>query len=538
MKLSELKPAEHIILEFQKPFSLDNYDLFLKAKKLPEANLKYDYRRDVYVLTTHRRFAGLLGIAAESNMPAPLQLPDFFRDYQRFIVSRALNAERYAIYADCGLGKTLMQLEFARQATHLTNGKALILCPLQIIPQTIEEQNLFYPNMMSIIQLRTREDLRGWLQDHGHEKLGITNYEKMVDGELPELNELAALIADESSIFKTGGGVIKWNILHSINGSSGMSPAAIPFRLSCTATPAPNDIMEYASQASYLGKLRNEGDILWTYFQRDKRGNWQVKPYAEEGFYRFLSSWSIYLRDPKAYGFHDVLCDIPQPDFHEIDIEPTPEQMRLEADIRKGRKFEGDMFGALNVGVVQRMKLSQIAKGFIYTKTGAQRVESRKPTVVADIIRQSVKNGHQVLVWTVFDEEGDILLETLDMKGARNLTGKMRAEDRISIIEDFRHGKLPVLMSKPELLGFGLNFQFCDVMVFNGWNDSYEQFYQAWKRIVRPGQKKRAQIYIPQIKSLEGMIWENIQRKRNRHEEDAARQEIIFRKIIMEEIAA
>lgn len=384
--------------------------------------------------------------------------------------------------------------------------------------------------------LSTREELVKWLADDtATSRLAITNYEKMIDGELPELNYLAGLICDESSIFKTGGGVIKWNILHSINGKSGMAPTSVEYRLSCTATPAPNDIMEYASQASFLGKLRNEGEILWTYFTRDKRGNWQVKPYAEDGFYRFMSSWSIYIRDPKHYGFADNLKDLPAPEFHNVEIEQTTEQKEYELEIRRAGT-RGDMFGDLNLGVVKRGKLSQLAKGFIYQKTGDPlRIFSKKPGVVADLIRTAVKMGEQVLVWTVFDEEGEILLEHLTDLNAVNLTGKMKMPDRISAIEDFRHGKLPVLISKAELLGFGLNFQFCSTMIFSGWNDSWEQFYQALKRCHRFGQKKALQVYIPYIPALEQDILNNVVRKKSNFEMDAMKQEYHFRKILIEQ---
>src|SRR3990167_11402603 len=122
---------------------------------------------------------------------------------------------------------------------------------------------------------------------------------------MPEMRRLSGVAFDESSRLKGGGGVIKWHLIRSCRG--------IEYKLSATATPAPNDTMEYASQASFLEKLRNEGEILWTYFSRDKYGTWSVKPHAREAFYRFMASWSIYLRDPKDYGFNDILATLPPP---------------------------------------------------------------------------------------------------------------------------------------------------------------------------------------------------------------------------------
>jgi hypothetical protein len=249
----------------------------------------------------------------------PLPLASYLFDYQRFIVAQALASKRYAIYADCGLGKTPMQLEFARQVADRTAGKVLIFAPGNVIEQTREEALKFYGYMADIRRLETRAELIAWLkapaEGNWFELQAITNYEKLIEGQLPELRHLAGLVLDESSILKSGGGVIKWNLIKSAKG--------IEYKLSCTATPAPNDIMEYASQAAFLEKLRTEGEILWTFFSRDKRGNWRIKPHAQAGFYRFLASWSIYLRDPKHYGWGDNLASIPEPVFLEHPIEPT-----------------------------------------------------------------------------------------------------------------------------------------------------------------------------------------------------------------------
>lgn len=518
--------SDELTLEFTRPFDLEKYALFLKAKTLPEKRLRYCWKNDKYVLITHMRYAKNLGITNEEYRPTDLPISDFLFDYQKFIVRQALASKRYAIYADCGLGKTAMFLEFARHVLYKTGGKVLVLSPLQIIPQTIEESVRFYGD--APVQIRTREDLLAWLADGDHaDRFAITNYEKLIEDVTPELNSLSGLICDESSIFKTGGGVIKWNIIKSVKG--------IEYKLSCTATPAPNDTMEYASQASFLGKLRSEGEIMWTYFQRDKQGNWHIKPYAREGFYRFLSSWSMYIRNPVHYGFADNLGSIPAPEFHTIEIEQTPEQKEEELKIRR-TKSENRMFGDLKVGVVKRMKLSQVAKGFLYNKDKTiTRIPSLKPAIVAEIISKAVSEGRQVLVWTVFDEEGEILLESLDaVINAKILSGKTPEHKRLEMIEDFRHDKVSVLISKPSLLGFGLNFQFCTAMVFSGWDDSFERFYQALKRAHRFGQTKSLQVYLPVIKNLEGAILDNVIKKKGNFEADALKHEAIFNKILKE----
>lgn len=519
-------------------FGLDGYELFLRAKKLPEHSIAYDWESDTYTIATPARYARLLGADAAAQERQKTELALHLFDYQRFIVARALEARRYAIYADCGLGKTAMLLEFGRHVVKL--GKVLILSPGEIIPQTIEEalygpaplrgkplefsadgvRRTFFawPYPQRVKRLNTRHELIEWLSD-GESDIGITNYEKLIEGVIPELRHLAGLICDESSILKSGGGVIKWNLIKSANG--------IEYKLSCTATPAPNDIMEYASQAAFLEKLRHEGEILWTFFTRDKRGNWRIKPHAREGFYRFLASWSIYLRDPKNFGWADNLADVPEPVVFEHPIPMTPSQ-RKQAQALFVRTGAG-LFGDKRMGVRERSKLSQLAKGFLYEGEAVGRVNSVKPKFIAELIEQEVGLGNQTLVWTVFDEEARILAKAIPHLRPAVIEGDTPIDERAEIREQFRTGKLPILISKASLLGFGLNFQNCGAMIFSGWDDSYERWYQAVKRAHRYGQTKALRVHVPFIPELEGMILENILRKKDNFERDAAMQERHYR---------
>jgi hypothetical protein len=507
-------------------FDLEAYGLFLRAKKLPESQLTYDWERDAYRLTTPARFAGMLG----ENLPAmereALEISGFLWDYQRFIVRTALAAQRYAIYADCGLGKTLMFLEWARHVIAATGGRVLILSPLQVIEQTREEASRFYGEGLPVERIETRAALVEWLKRPGP-GLGITNYEKLIDGLLPELRYLAGLVCDESSILKSGGGVIKWNLIKSSKG--------IEYKLSCTATPAPNDIMEYASQAGFLEKLRTEGEILWTFFTRDKKGNWRIKPHAREGFYRFMASWSIFLRNPAHYGWEDNLSKIPAPEFHEHRLQATDEQMAIASGLF--HEAGAGLLGDQSLGITQRTKLSQIAKGFIYAGKKAEPIPSPKPEFIADLIRREVAAGRQVLVWTVFDEEARLIAERLSGVPFAVLDGSVKQKARLPILEAFRRGELGVLVSKGSMLGFGMNFQCCGAMIFSGWDDSYERFYQEVKRAHRYGQTRRLQIHLPFIPELEGVILENVLRKKGNFEADAAEQERYY-KLALEGMAA
>src|SRR5262249_175176 len=169
----------------------------------------------------------------------------------------------------------------------------------------------------------------------------------------------------------------------------------VEYKLSMTATPAPNDTMEYASQASFLEKLRSEGEIIWTFFVRNKQGEWKVKDHARDAFYRFMASWSCYLRNPADYGFRDPLKDLPAPEILQHVIPPTDEQLQIAQFIQRA-DGQGLLFGADKMGIVGRAQASQAAKGFRYRKGSGGRydaIESNKPRVVADLIRQDVRDG-------------------------------------------------------------------------------------------------------------------------------------------------
>lgn len=503
-------------IKFDK-FSTEEYELFLRSKKLSESIISYDDEKDIYQLSTPARFATLLGIDTKINFSSALSIPDFMFDYEKYIINTALKARRYAIWADCGMGKTLMFLEYARQVSHITGGRLIIFSPNEPMYQTVEEAQKFYGEELQVSIIKKRDDIVPWIKTPGP-GVAITNYEKMADDQIPELKWLAGVILDESSILKTGGGKIKWNLIHSCKG--------IPYKLSCTATPAPNDTMEYASQGSFLEKLRNEGEILWTFFTRDKSGEWKVKQHAKHQFYRFMSGWSIYLRNPVKYGFKDNTATIPAPRIFQYKIPQTQEQISLSAYYTCDGVGQMNMFGGDGkLGIVSRSKLSQIAKGFYYDKDSKPvPVKSLKPQKVADIVTEdALQENLQVLVWTVFDEESQILYDLLKPRlrmAVAMLDGSMSREARIDILEKFRHGQILVLISKARLLGYGMNFQNCGSMVFSGWNDSYEQWYQAIRRAYRYGQKKSVKIHVPYIQELEGIVLDNVLSKRDKFEND------------------
>lgn len=528
-------------VRFEAPWTVEKHALFIRTKKLPEMVLDYDQATDSYNLRAPARFAHMLGL--QKYRPSGEQLPiaEFLWDYQRWIMKSAIAAKRYAIWADCGLGKTPMQLEWARQVHSITGGKVLILAPREVCHQTIDEASKFYGQDLQIRWLPSRETLVGWLRGSPEysypEYLAITNYEKLIPGVLDEMRWLAGLVADESSILKGGGGVIKWNLIKSARG--------IEYKLSCTATPAPNDTMEYASQAAFLEKLRTEGEILWTYFMRDPKTNaWKVKPHAREAFYRFMSSWSIYLRKPSAYGFGDPFAEIPEPEIIEVKVIATPEQ---SAEAHKfWRAYDPDaLIPQERLGVTQRAKLSQLAKGFIYEvrdiptpdddpfakpkrARAVRRVQSLKPRIVAELVAKGLSLGKQVLVWTVFDEESLIVADMLTGEPIRTIHGSDPEDYRLEVLDRFRRGEIRCLISKAQLLGYGLNFPFVTWMVFSGFDDSMERFYQAVRRAYRYGSREQLKVFVPYVPGLENHIWDNVLRKKRQWEADVAQQEQLY----------
>lgn len=522
-----------MVVPFER-FGLQEYELFLRTKKIPEQRVTFDEAAGAWMVEAPARYAELLGVARPVPAGRRREFPAFMWDYQKDVTWSALEAKRYAVWADCGLGKTLMFLEWALHVIERTGGRVLILSPLQIIGQTIEQARAFYGQDYPIRQLHTRAELVHWCSTGTAGEgagptspIAICNYEKLIDGTIDEMRLLAGIVCDESSILKTGGGVIKWNVIKSSRG--------VEYKLSCTATPAPNDVMEYASQAAFLETIRHEGEVLWTWFTRGKDGEWYIKPHAKEAFFRFMASWSIYLRDPAAYGWKDNVEPLPEPIVIEREIEPTDEQAR--AAHKMSVELTGDMFASERMGITVRTKMNQMAKGFVYGDNGPKgqkgpkikRIKSLKPKIVAGIVEEEVAAGRAVLVWTVYDEEAEILREWIG-DDAEYLSGKTPMGERQAIIERFRSGETKVLVGKASMLGYGLNFHHVGAMVFSGWNDSFEQWYQAIRRAYRYGQTQRLRVHVPFIAMLEGKMLENVMAKQSRFIEETRIQEINYLK--------
>ena len=512
-------------------FDLAAYDLFLRAKQLPEWTIDFDPERETYTIGAPARGAEHRGEAAPAPHAGDLPLSPFLFDDQEEIVPMALAAKRFACWSDCGLGKTLVGLEWARHVLHRTGGRVLVFTLNEIVGQWLEEARRFYGDRLSVCRLESRAAMKEWAA-HGPPGVAVTNYEKLnyahegKEGQVVrEFQGLAGVILDEGSRLKTAGGKQKWALIKSCEQTE--------YKLVLTATPAPNDVFEFASQAGFLNKFRAEESIN-QYFRRDEKTHrWTVKPYARAAFFRFMASWSIYVREPRRYGWRLGLPEVPAPTVTVHEIPATPEQLdhlqRLSAE-PSGQMLLPGMQAERETNAIQRAALSQVAKGFRYKKGGSgafDRVPSAKPAFVADLVAREASAGAQVLVWTVFDAESTLLAEELRARGVafELLTGKTRPADRLATLDRFRGGACRVLVSRPAVLGYGMNFQFCSAMVFSGWTDSYESYYQALRRAYRHGQTESLRVHLPVVPELESDMLDNIFRKQADHEAAIAEME-------------
>lgn len=439
-------------------------------------------------------------IPAADYTPSP-----FLFDYQRDIAKLAISKRKFAVFADCGLGKTLIMLELARHAARF--GKVLIVSPLMVVRQTLQEADRFYPGL-SIGQV-TAGNLAYWLKstDPLDSTIGVTNYEAIRD-ELPDA-DLAGLLLDESSMLKSHYGAWGTRLIEMGRG--------VPYKLALTGTPAPNDRIEYANHAVFLDHFRTTNEFLARYFvnKGQTQERWILKPHALSPFYRDLSHWCIFLSDPSVYGWKDNCDTIPPIHVHIEEVPLTAEQRTAT------QKITGGLMVKEAGGIGQRGKLAQIAKGSL----SGEAIPSNKP----EFIRQLVASwpDESTIVWCHYNAEQDAM-ERIFGEAAVSISGSTPERDRQRMVDDFKSGRTKVLISKPKLLGFGLNLQIATRQVFSGLQDSYEEFYQAVKRSNRIGSTLPLNVHIPVTEIEEPMV-SNVLRKADRVQADTEEQERLFK---------
>lgn len=376
-------------------------------------------------------------------------------DFQRDIVKWALQKGRAAIFADCGLGKSFMQLEWAKQVP----GKTLILAPLAVAPQTVREGV-----KLGIEVIYSRKPVDA--------PITITNYE-MLDHFNP--GDYAGIVLDESSIIKHFEGKFRNQIIEQFGDTH--------YKLACTATPAPNDFMELGNHSEFLGNLTRV-EMLSTFFVHDggDTAKWRLKGHAEKVFWEWVCSWAVMVRKPSDLGYSDDGFILPPLNLHERQVEVE-------------KCTEGMLFAMPAVTLQERQQAR------------AASTEERAHEVAA--IAAS-KPKEQWIVWTNLNIESN--LATKLIPGAVEVTGSDSIEKKEQSIREFIEGKIRVLVTKGSIFGFGTNLQHSHNMVLFGLSDSWEMFYQVIRRQWRFGQKKPVDCYIV-TSTQEGAVVSNIKRK-------------------------
>jgi len=505
----------------------ETYQSFLATKELPRQDIGRDIDSGEWRIEFPAEYASRLGQEyTPEKREMPLPLPDFLFDRQRVAIQASWHKKRYALFWDAGLGKTLVFLELARQLTSIGK-KALIISPLNIIHQTAQVADEFYGDLMIQNFHGDRDALRKWQQSPGSQVVGIVNH--MAFRRPLNLDGIDAVFVDESSILKTPHGRIRTNL---INACLGME-----YKYLYSATQAPNERIEYAQSAVFLEIVRSDTAFRAMFFVQKDQG-WVLRHHGVEKFYENLASWSMFMRSPETYGLEP--CPLPLYKEIQIEVGLTPEQVELAtAEMRHEQPALPGMPARPN-GFVERGIYSQISKGFRYMGKNGKRKVITVPTLKTDEIVQIAKShlDRKAIVWTVFDEEGEIITSALESQTdlrVAHLTGKTPIKRRVKAIVAFQNGEIDVVVSKTKILGMGLNLHIANLVIFSGVSDSYEAYYQAIKRSWRYPQDQDVLVYLPYTVYEKAML-DNVLRKRDQAERDYVVQERLYAESSYDEI--
>ncbi len=390
----------------------------------------------------------------------PSELSPLLYPFQRELTDWSLKRGRAAIFADCGLGKTPMQLEWARRVVEHTGGDVLILAPLAVAAQTMREGQKFE---IPVTHAREAEDVRPGIT--------ITNYERLARF---ADRDWAGIVLDESSILKAFDGktrseLIAWGQRY-------------PFRLCCTATPSPNDYMELGGHSDFLGVLSHK-QMLAEFFVNDgiSAGSWRLKGHAREQYWRWVATWARALRTPADLGYGDERFILPPLELETISVDAD--------SVSDDRLFS------------------------VPVSTLAERREARRESIPQRVrIAEAIVNESDEpwVVWCDLNAESEALARAIpDAVEVRGSDDPDRKEERLIA---FSEGRARVIVTKPSIAGWGLNWQHCANVLFVGLSDSYEQYYQAVRRCWRFGQTHSVRVVIV-ASNREQAVLENVRRK-------------------------
>lgn len=413
-----------------------------------------------FLKTKSRRFGECGFVADEATLPK-----DLFA-WQRNIVKWATKKGRCAIWADTGLGKTAMQLAWADQVTRYTGKPVLILTPLAVSHQTVKEAEKFG---LSARVCASNEDVMA---------LSVTNYQKL---HRFDAAAFSGVVLDESSILKSFQGKTKTLLTETF--------AQTPYRLACTATPAPNDHLELGNHSDFLG-IMPQKEMLARWFLNDLMGNmsWRLKGHAKQDFWRWVASWALVIRKPSDLGYSNVGYDLPALKIHHMTV-PT-----------QGIHLNGALFADASLSATN---LHEVLR-----QTAPLRANKAKEIV-------NSMNGHSVLLWTHTNYEADEIRSRIKTEEVR---GSDDDDHKEAMLLGFADGSVKRLLTKPSLAGFGMNWQRCHNMIFVGMDYSYEKFYQAVRRCWRYGQDQPVNVYVLAT-DMEWRLFSALAKKQAAHQE-------------------
>ena len=376
-------------------------------------------------------------------------LPQFLFHFQKHIVKKALQIGRYAIFADCGLGKTAMQLVWAANVVNHTKGEVLIFAPLAVVDQTKEEAAKFDIPMTGIT---------------------VINYEQIDN---IDCSIYSGIVLDESSILKNFTGKYKRKIISEFDET--------PYKLACTATPSPNDLNEIGNHSEFLNHLTAR-DMRSKWFVRDEgMNNYRLKGHAKKSFYGWISSWATMITKPQDLGFQDEGYDLPDLNF-------------IEKEVKRENREDMLLFPSGHVNATAFNKELRL--------TINERFEE-----VAKIANAS---KDQFIVWVNQNAEADKALELIP--DAVDVRGSDKPSHKAKKLLDFAKGKFRVLVTKKKIAQFGLNYQNCHNQIFASLDFSFEGLYQAIRRSYRFGQKNNVNIYLITTDTMQNVV-DSINRK-------------------------
>lgn len=411
-------------------------------------------------MADYQQFLARKELRAETQGPtiAKDEINPILHDWQNHIVRWAIRTRRAAIWADTGLGKTMMQIEWAKHSGRTS----LIVAPLAVCHQTVREA--------------AKLDVEARYVRNGDEVDGpgmwVTNYENVQNFPTDMFD---AVVLDESSILKQSDGKTRTMLIEHFEDT--------PARLACSATPAPNDPEELTNQAEFLGRMKRNL-MLAAYFVHDQvnAGGWRLKGHAKTPMMQWMATWAVAIQKPSDLGGDDTGYNLPG-----LNIQSELIPVEIEQ--------EGQLF-ATDIGGV------------------SGRSQVRKQTLEARVARAAELVAGQPdepwLLWCGMNAEAESLNNAIP--GSVNVHGSMSPEEKAQHLLDFADGKTRVLITKPSIASMGMNWQHCARMIFVGLGDSYEQYYQAIRRCYRYGQQRVVDVYIV-LAEIESTIADNVRKK-------------------------